>query len=447
MGIAFSVGFAAGCDSLLEVDLPGAVTEDDLLQPELAETAVLSAMADFECAYAEFSAAIGGLEDAFWESTGWFTRAWSEYRVDRTTGAVDTQECGVSDVAAGFYVNFQAARFQAEQSYSYIGGLTPGDAIDAEKRERLLAQAALTAAYTYDVFGESWCSMAVNVGPEMTPQQTLDSAEVWFDRALTHIGATGDFATANTASVEQMAYLGRARVRHALGDAPGAINDAAEVDQGFTSFVTRGNSDRKRWNQPYQHLTVSKYGTVPPQVEFEGSMVAFTGYRDLTIAADGRAVNVDGSPVTGTGTPDPRVPVVNTGQLGQDGITPHWIQTKYDAYGDGIVFARWEEAELILAELEGGQSAIDRVNAIRTYYSLPQVTYLAAGDAAGIRDMILEERRRSFFYEGRWHSEKLRNDLWFPMGLGFNHKGVAYGEATCLELSERERQSNPNIDT
>lgn len=441
LGLAFLVGFATGCDNLLEVELPGAVTEDDLLTPELAETAVLSAMADFECAYAEFAISLGGLEDAFWESTGWFTRAWSEYRVDRTTGAVNTQECGVSDVAAGFYVNFQAARFQAEQAYAFLQDM--GSTTD--ETEQLLAQAALTAGFTYDVFGESWCSMAVNLGPEMTPAQTLDSAEAWFGRALSHIGTTGDFETANTTSVEDMAYLGRARVRYALGDDSGAATDAAQVDDGFTAVVTRGSSDRKRWNQVYQHLTVSKYGTVPPQVDFEGSLVAFTGYRDLTIAADGRAVNADGSPVMGTGTPDPRVPVENTGQLGQDGVTPHWIQTKYTSYDDPIVFARWEEAQLILAELEGGQSAIDRVNAIRAAHSLPAVTYLSAGDTAGIRDMILEERRRTFFYEGRWHSDKLRNSLFFPEGLGFNHKGVAYGEATCLELSERERESNPNL--
>lgn len=444
LGLAFFTGFAAGCDSLLEVDLPGAVTEEGLLQPALAETAVLSAMADFECAFSEFSASLGGLEDSFWESTGWFTRAWSEYRVDRSTGAVNTTPCGVFDTGAGFYINFQAARFQAEQAYEFIGGLDAG-ALDANLSEELLAQAAVITGYTHDLFGEHWCSMAVNESAEMTPQEVLQSGEQWFDMALQHLGTTGDFSTANTQSLEQMAYLGRARIRYALGDMAGASADAGQVQQGFEAVVTRSASTRKRWNQVYQHLTVSKYGTVPPQVDFEGSMVPFTGYRDLTVAADGRAINPDQSPYMGAGTADSRVPVENTGQLGQDGVTPHWIQTKYGSHADFIPVAKWEEAELILAEIEGGQSAIDRVNTIRLAHQLPLVTYLGAGDAAGIQDMLLEERRRTFFFEGRWHADKLRNDLWFPAGQGFNHKGVAYGDATCLELSDRERDANPNI--
>jgi hypothetical protein len=53
------------------------VTEEGLLQPALAQTAVYSAMADFECAFSEFAATVGGIEDAYWESTGWFTNQWS----------------------------------------------------------------------------------------------------------------------------------------------------------------------------------------------------------------------------------------------------------------------------------------------------------------------------------------------------------------------------------
>jgi hypothetical protein len=427
------------------VELPGAVTEEGLLQPALAQTAVHSAMADFECAFSEFVATVGGVEDAYWESTGWFTNQWSVYQVYRTTAAVNTTECGVSDTASGFYINFQAARFQAEQVYDFVAGLPADSELTPDQRERIQAQAAVVAGYTLSVFGEHWCSMAVNVGPEMTPTETLALAEGWFDAAIGHLATTGDFSTANAPSMSDFAYLGRARVRFALGDAPGASADAQQVQEGFVAVATRSSATRKRWNQVYQHLSVNKYGTVPPQVDFEGSMVPFTGYRDLTIAADGRAVNADQSPYMGAGTADTRVPVENTGQIGADGVTPHWVQTKYPSHASAIPMAKWEEAQLILAEIEGGQAAIDRVNAIRTYHSLPTITYLGAGDAAGIRDMLLEERRRTFFYEGRWHADKLRNDLWFPEGLGFNHKGVAYGTTTCLELSDRERDANPNI--
>ena len=57
---------------------------------------------------------------------------------------------------------------------------------------------------------------------------------------------------------------------------------------------------------------------------------------------------------------------------------------------------------LIEAELQGGQAAIDVVNKLRVAASLPIVTYADPANAAEIRDMIFEERRRALFAEGRY---------------------------------------------
>src|SRR5690606_1804531 len=98
--------------------------------------------------------------------------------------------------------------------------------------------------------------------------------------------------------------------------------------------------------------------------------------------------------------PDPRVPVVDEGRI-FNGF-PQWEQRKYTSLDAPIVLANWEETHLILAEIEGGQDAIDRVNEIRRAYQLPEVTYLSPDDDDGIRDLIIEERRRSLFLEGRF---------------------------------------------
>ena len=51
-GVAlFGVLAALGCDSLLDVELPGSTTADALDNPGSAGLLVLSAEKDFECAY------------------------------------------------------------------------------------------------------------------------------------------------------------------------------------------------------------------------------------------------------------------------------------------------------------------------------------------------------------------------------------------------------------
>ena len=53
----------AGCDGLLDVDLPDAVTEDALDDPSTAALQVNSVAASFECGYSSFAATASGFED------------------------------------------------------------------------------------------------------------------------------------------------------------------------------------------------------------------------------------------------------------------------------------------------------------------------------------------------------------------------------------------------
>src|SRR5690606_15373949 len=102
---------------------------------------------------------------------------------------------------------------------------------------------------------------------------------------------------------------------------------------------------------------------------------------------------------------------------------------------------------LIRAEIEGGQAAIDRVNEIRAFHGLPQVSYLSAGDAAGIENMIIEERRRSLFLEGRFWSTKIQHQdkLWFPRGLDFTPAGHAYRNAIRMVMPDNEFDLHPDL--
>jgi hypothetical protein len=114
---------------------------------------------------------------------------------------------------------------------------------------------------------------------------------------------------------------------------------------------------------------------------------------------------------------------------GQDALTPLWVQTKYPAVDSPMPIATWDEAQLIIAEAEGGQSAVDAINRLRRKYNLPQY---AGGTAAEIGAQIVEERRRTLFLDGHSIGDHLR--LKIPFATGLNHKGVRYGNATCLPL-------------
>jgi hypothetical protein len=107
--------------------------------------------------------------------------------------------------------------------------------------------------------------------------------------------------------------------------------------------------------------------------------------------------------------------------------------------------ARYAEARLIIAEVMGGQTAVDIVNALRAPHGLP--SYTGPIDAASIRGLIIEERRRELFVEGfRLHDiHRFELPLLPAPGTDFPAKGGTYGNTTCLPLPDVERYNNPNI--
>ena len=108
----------------------------------------------------------------------------------------------------------------------------------------------------------------------------------------------------------------------------------------------------------------------------------------------------------------------------------------------------WKEMWLIRAEIEGGQKAIDLVNELRDFDKLPKVTYANPASAKDIRYLIIEERRRALFVEGRYLFTKLQNldILWFPRGEGNQLSGRgSYGGAVRMHMPNPEYELNPNL--
>jgi hypothetical protein len=383
----------AACSGVLDVSLPGTVSADALDSPSLAPTLVDGAQADFECAYTEYV-----LTTATWsnemlnasggaEVVGWSARF---TRPEAGTGRCAT----VSSNRGAFtvYLPLQIARGQSELSLTKLESFTDAQ---VPNRALLRARAAIYSGYSHLLLSEAYCQVAVGDGPLLTRAAGIALAESKFAIAIAMATTASNTAALNAARV------GRARARIALGDKMGAAADAKLVPANFV------------FNATYAATPIRRRNTVMENINLKFQLSVAPAYRGLTVG----------------GVADPRVVAVNANRVGVDAITPAWTQTKYAAPESPIPLATWDEAQLIIAEAEGGQSAVDAINRIRTRYNLPQY---AGGTEAEIQAQVIEERRRTLFLDGHRIGDQLRFGI--PFATGVDQKGVRYNNETCIPL-------------
>ena len=214
------------------------------------------------------------------------------------------------------------------------------------------------------------------------------------------------------------AYVGRARVRLFLGNNAGAIADAQLVPSGFVLNAANDASDNRLMNRIFQITQQGGFYTVEALS------------RNLT---------------TENGEVDPRSATHETETRPADARSAIWVAEKYPAQGSPTPIATYKEAQLILAEAQGGAQAVAIINAMRADVGLQP--YTGPTDAASIENLIIDERRRVLFLEGFRNYDMQRFDLPFnpPVGAPFPQKGGAYGNTRCLPLPDVERFNNPNI--
>jgi len=398
-----AVGVLTGCKGdLLSVDLPGVVDAPALDNPELATTLVLSAVADFDCALTNYAGATAALTDEFDGATGWAAyTAWDTRKITPDNANLATESC--TGFGFGVYTPIQTARYQAEHNAELISAF---DEADVPGKQDYLAILSAYEGYSYVLLGEGFCSAAVDEGPEMQPDELLKGAVDRFTNAIDLAAKASDDSTLN------LARVGRARANLDLGKPDQALSDAQAVPEGYVHYVTRSSVNERRWNRIARVTHSDFFFSVD------------SSFRDLEFG----------------GVPDPRVSVNDAGRLGHDGVTEVWLADKYTDVSDPIVMASWEEAQLILAEAQGGDDAVAAINRLHAEYGLPD---FQSNDPQEIEQQIIEERRRQFFLDGHRLGDMLRYDLPFPSGV--NQKGQPYGSTTCLPLPLVESQNNTSI--
>jgi starch-binding outer membrane protein, SusD/RagB family len=403
----------AACNSsdLLDVSTPANVPVALLDDPKNAVLMVNSAVADFECAFGSMVAVEGIISDELADAQ-LGAAAWPYDRRDantQTNGSYGTNGC-TSNQTPGIYNPLSTARWDADHALKNLQTWTDAQ---VPNRQALIAKAAVYAGFSYSLIGMSMCSAAFDLGPEVQQAAIFGLAEQRFTTAIAAAQGSNQTALLNAA------YLGRARVRLFTGNKAGAIADASLVPKGFVLNAANDATDNRLYNRIYAVTQQFGFYTV------EGVS------RDLK---------------TEKGEVDPRSSSKQVSTRPADARSTIYVPNKYAA-GDAAPtrIASYEEAQLIIAEAQGGANAVTIINALRTAVGL--AGYTGATDATSIQNLIIDERRRALFLEGFRNYDMQRFNVAFnpPVGTAFPLKGGTYGNTRCLPLPDVERFNNPNI--
>lgn len=394
------------CDSLLSVENPGRVEEAALADAAIMPILSAAALQTAQCGFVEFAATAGMLSGEYWSANGFVNNHPWEWRgVVEIKGNPGGCNNGRATTSLGFYIPLQQARFQLDDLAKRLGTFTDAQ---VPNRQRMLAEAAAYAGYTYTLLGEGMCEMAIDNGPKMTSAQVWAIAETRFTTAIQIA------TTINDASLRNMATVGRARVRLDMGNLTGAASDALLVTAGFVRNAEFSETTPARENHLYNLTVRNDFLSVTP------------AYRGLTV----------------NGVADPRVRVNDMRRVGTDNATAVFQQQKFTGSGAvGFPIATYAEAQLILAEARGGQEAIDAINRVRALSNIAPMAVPPAG--TNITDLVIEERRRQLFSEGHRYVDMLRKKI--PFQTGVNRKGQTYSDLTCVPLPDVETRNNPNF--
>jgi len=407
------LGLSVGACGLLDVSAPGVVDADDLTGPESAEVLVSGTISDFECAFGAYVVNQGLLGNELRDASVTAGRFPLDRRDLSETGPYGVNSCAGNP--PGIYRPLSTARWSADNAIARLDGWT-----DAEvpNRTGLIGQASAHGGYTLVLMGEGFCSMVIEEeGPEVQPEAAFEAAVARFTRAIESATVAEDDDT------RLFALLGRARAHLNLGNTTQAAADAAAVladDPEFERIAGHSTASARRWNRVGDEFSGGRI-TVDPS------------YRDLAVE----------------GEPDTRVEILDTGTLGHDTATPVFLATKIGPSrstalrSQPLTVASFREAHLIIAEVEGGEEAVARINLLRGLSNLPEFD---STDEAEIQEQVIEERARELFLEGH-HLNDLRRfnlDQTPAPGEAYRQGGI-YGSVRCFALPEVERNNNPNV--
>jgi hypothetical protein len=395
-----------GCGDLLEVQSPDLIPAEGLASPENAELLVNGAIGDFECAFGAYVALTGVMAHEMIDATQTAAR----WPYDRRNVIPNDALYGTSGCEGmGIYTPLSTARWSADYILEALQGWTDAEVAD---RQELIAKAAVFSGYAHLLLAEAFCSVAIDLSEELSSSTVTEMAIDRFDTAIQAAQAAG------ATDIVNFARVGRARAYLGLGQGSSALADAQAVPAGFEYVATASGDFSRRSNRIYaQNGLGSSAGT---------ALSVGEAYREMTY----------------NGQPDPRVPVSDFIRVNTDG-TDLYLQLKYMSLGDPLPIATGDEARLIVAEVQGGQTAVDIINALHAAAGLDP---FPGGSASEIAAQVIEERNRELWLEGHRFFDIRRLNLPLLPAPGTPYrKGGTYGNNVCFPLPDVEVRNNPNV--
>lgn len=418
--VALPAAGLAGCESLLEVQAPSRVLASTLEKPATAKLLVDGARAAFGCVYQAYITGTGLLTDEM-EDTQLAAAAWPWDRRDWSGSlgqAYAESPCDAGQIF-GVYTPLQVARYASDDAVTKVSGFSNEE---VPNRQALLAEANLLAGFSRVLLAEGFCSAAIDGGPELTPAQLFAQAEASFSAALTAAN------TAANAAIRDAALVGRARAKLGQARLPGQPVNTAKYNEAKADAAQITNTGFV-YNLPYNGAS---------------------SYARNNIAQRNRLNLLYGVAEPFRSMGDPRVKVT-AGARGADAVSTVYYADKYPAITTPIPLARYEVAQLIVAEAEWAAgnttAAINILNALRGRPGVGLPPYAGPTDANSVRDFLLAERSKELFLEGYhfWDINRFRLPQSPAVGLVYPIKGGTYADLYCMPLPDIERLNNPNI--
>jgi len=415
---ALLAGSLGACDSLLEVQNPGALPNELLSDTVNATLLTATVVSDFQHVYDDLA-----------RNTGWFTdemvsgHNFVGYR--EWDGRIMLQERGeLHDV----YTVLQQARFSAD---SLSGRLLQSFPQPNAARSLSLARMRAYGGYSYVLMGEYLCEAPLHPDSAAVPSDEILRRSIpRFQRAIEHATAarTGGARAASADSIINLARVGMARAYLDLGDKTNAVRVASEVPANFEFRTFYSETKEDLENVFYSSTTGAN--------------------QNLGVDAPFRNLN------------DRRVRHTATARTGHNGATPLFRPYQapsfsgWSASGDTVNFQKTTsirfssglEARYIVAEAGGMSDAalLAFLNERRAVGGQAALTALPATPLTEIRD----QRRRDFFLDGHRLGDlrrykKLYSIDEFPKGTHPDPFIGTYGTAECFIPTLTERLGNP----
>ncbi len=322
LGIAFlavALVAASACDTLLEVNNPGDVTEEGLSGERALPVLVLSAYGELVNAYEDVILSSGLFSDELAHS-GSFTN----FRRMDQRAAIDND-----------FLSGQGGPWQPLSSTVFLADLAEQRIRDAEEgTDGQLAEALSYGAWARIFLAENFCEVAILGGPLQSPDAVMQEAESMLSEAIQAAQSAG------TDDILNLARVGRARARLWLGDNSGAAADASAVPADFVFLAvhdaTTNANDVAIFTSERRETTIQEpfwnIEEIPMCVdlEVEGEQNPF---------ADPSAVS--------------ECPFAIEGFVGPDGATPLFVPQLYPSRSSDMPLASGLMAEWYEREAQG----------------------------------------------------------------------------------------------